>query len=405
MNPNSINNRGISPLIEQAANFSKEEVIGNNALLVKNKNLSAEKDVILNVVTTLKQQDLSALKELLILNKPNLPNSSAILDPDTAMVLLMDAYDKQSNQGIKNTVSSLKSSLEFRSNVNQEKLKKFEEQIQKQIEEAKRKAEQQTMSDVMLGLGIFAAIAGVVASIFTFGAAAPAVAVALVGLGMSGLDAANRIVQATDAQYQDPTGKKKDLDISISGLIRMTVERDVYNNPPLDANGKKLEGQALDDEINKRVLAATIVVNVLLMAGMIVGGAGAGYMAKEAGKKAIEGSAKASNAIADSVNPQTAQLINTVATTTQVGTEVVEGAMGVSTSIYGIQIANITFEKNELSNQKDRLEAWAKFITEEIKSNQETLTTRIKDVAQMWEIATESNANYYQSQSKAINSV
>jgi hypothetical protein len=138
---------------------------------------------------------------------------------------------------------------------------------------------------------------------------------------------------------------------------------------------------------------------------MIAGGAGAGYLAKEAGKKAIEGSAKASNALADAFKPETAQLINTVATTTQVGTEVVEGALGISTNIYGIQIANITFEKNELSNQKDRLEAWAKFITEEIKSNQETLTTRIKDVAQMWEIATETNANYYQSQSRAINAV
>jgi len=314
------------------------------------------------------------------------------------MVLLMDAFDKQSNQDIENTVKNLKSSLIYRTNVNQEKLKKFEEQIQKQKEEATEKAKQQTMSDVMLGLGIFAAIAGVVASIFTFGAAAPAVAVALVGLGMTSLDAANRIVQAADTQYEDPTGKKKDLDISISGLIRMTVERDFYNNPPLDASGKKLEGQALEDEMNKRVIAATIVVNVLLMAGMIGGGVGTAVMSKNA----ISEGLKASNSLAKVDTSTNSQIMNTVATTTQAVTEVIENAMGVSVNIFGIQIAQITFDKNELGNQKNFLEAWTKLITEEIKSNQTTLTDRIKDMASMWELGADTLANYHQGMSRAI---
>lgn len=398
-------NSSAAPQIDQFAIIPKNEIIGKNGVLDNNNALSNKKDLSLNISSGIKSEDLSKLNELLVLNKPSLTNSQANLDPDTAFLILADAFDKQSTQGIENNVKNLKSSLEYRSHVNEEKLKKFQEQIKKQEEEAKSKATQQGLSDAMLGLSIFAAIAGVVASIFTFGAAAPAIAVAIVGLGMTSLDAANRIVQATGATYDDPSGKKKNLDISISGLIRMTTEYDLSKNPPLGPNGKKLEGQDLENEINKRVLAATIVVNILLMAGMVAGGAGAGYIAKEAAKKAIDGGVKASNSLAAAFKPETAQFINSIATATQAGSEVNEGIMGVSTNIYGIQIASITFKKNELSNQKDQLEAWAKIITGEINSDQDSLTEKIKAKSEMWEIFADAISSYNESRSKAINSV
>jgi hypothetical protein len=404
MSTNIAANNFISTL-QRSTDLPENEVTDKNTILAKNNNVSTENEINIKIEFEVDREVLSKLKEKPVLNKPNLPNSEFTIDPDTANVLLMDAFDKQSNQDIKNTTNSLKVTLEFRSNVNAEKLKKFQEQIQKQKEEAAEKAKQQTMSDVMLGLSIFAAVAGVLASIFTFGAAAPAVAVALVGLGMTGIDAANRIVQATDGQYTDATGKTKNLDISISGLVRMSVEDSVYKLLPKDEKGNRITNPEIEKFINDQVLAITIAVNVMLAGAMITGGAGAGYIAKEAAKKAIESGVKAVNTLGNTIKAETAQIINTVATTTEVGTEIVEGAMGVSTSIYGIQIANITFEKNELSNQKVLLESYANFITEQIKSDQASLTIRIKDLSQMWETVSETNANYYQSQSKAINAV
>ena len=373
----------------------------NNVVIEKNNSLLAGKNENVKILSGVIQQVLTELKEQLVLNKPNLPNANFNLDPDTAMVLLMDAYDKQSNQDIKVLVKNLKATLEFRTSVNQEQLKKFEEQIKKQEEETKKRAEQQTLSDVTLGLSIFAAIAGVVASIFTFGLAAPAIAVALVGLGMASLDAANRIVQATDGQYKDPSGKMKNLDISISGLIRMTVESDLHNNPPVDEHGKRLEGKALEDEINRRVLAATIVVNIILISGMIAGGGAGAVMAKEA----LKSGAKASNSIAAAFKPEIAQLANTGATTAQVGNEVVEGAMGAITNILSAHIASIKYDASETQRFVNLLKDYSEFLYEDIKVNQKTLTAKINDVAQMWETATESNANYYQSQALAINPV
>jgi hypothetical protein len=43
--------------------------------------------------------------------------------------------------------------------------------------------------------------------------------------------------------------------------------------------------------------------------------------------------------------------------------------------------------QNELDNQKILLEAFENFITDVIKSEQASLTTRIKDLSQMWEMA------------------
>ncbi len=391
--------------LQRSAGLPADEVTDKNPILAKNNNVSSENKINIKIEFEVDREVLSKLNEKLVLNKPNLPNSEFSLDPDTAVVLLMDAFDKQSNQDIKNTTNNLKVTLEFKASVSAEKLKKFQEQIQKQIAEAAEQAKKQTMSDVMLGLSIFAAIAGVVASIFTFGAAAPAIAVALVGLGMSTLDAANRIVQATDSKYTDATGKTKNLDISISGLVRMSVEDSVYKLLPKDEKGNRITNPEIEKFINDQVVAITIIVNVMLATGMIAGGVGAGFLAREAAKNAVANGTKAANAIANIPKPEHAQAISTVATGTQAILETAEGATGVATGITVIEIAEMTFEKNELDNQKNLLEAFENFITDVIKSDQASITTRIKDLSQMWEIATETNANYYQSISRATNPV
>jgi len=391
--------------LQRSTGLPADEVTDKNPILAKNNNVSSENNINIKIEFEVDREVLSKLNEKLVLNKPNLPNSEFSLDPDTAVVLLMDAFDKQSNQDIKNTTNNLKVTLEFKASVSAEKLKKFQEQIQKQIAEAAEQAKKQTMSDVMLGLSIFAAIAGVVASIFTFGAAAPAIAVALVGLGMSTLDAANRIVQATDSKYTDATGKTKNLDISISGLVRMSVEDSVYKLLPKDEKGNRITNPEIEKFINDQVVAITIVVNVMLATGMIAGGVGAGFLAREAAKNAVANGTKAANAIANIPKPEHAQAISTVATGTQAILETAEGATGVATGITVIEIAEMNFEKNELDNQKILLEAFENFITDVIKSEQASLTSRIKDLSQMWEIATETNANYYQSISRATNPV
>ena len=391
--------------LQRSTGLPADEVTDKNPILAKNNNVSSENNINIKIEFEVDREVLSKLNEKLVLNKPNLPNSEFSLDPDTAVVLLMDAFDKQSNQDIKNTTNNLKVTLEFKASVSAEKLKKFQEQIQKQIAEAAEQAKKQTMSDVMLGLSIFAAIAGVVASIFTFGAAAPAIAVALVGLGMSTLDAANRIVQATDSKYTDATGKTKNLDISISGLVRMSVEDSVYKLLPKDEKGNRITNPEIEKFINDQVVAITIVVNVMLATGMIAGGVGAGFLAREAAKNAVANGTKVANAIANIPKPEHAQAISTVATGTQAILETAEGATGVATGITVIEIAEMNFEKNELDNQKILLEAFENFITDVIKSEQASLTSRIKDLSQMWEIATETNANYYQSISRATNPV
>ena len=69
---------------------------------------------------------------------------------------------------------------------------------------------------------------------------------------------------------------------------------------------------------------------------------------------------------------------------------------------YGIAIANITFEKNELDNQKTRFDTWQSILSNDMESQRNSISNRVKDISSIYEDMSSLVANYGQSRSNVI---
>jgi len=312
--------------------------------------------------------------------------SQASMDPDTAVVILMDMIDKSGDAQVKNSKEGLVNAFMRSEKLGEERIKNLKESFAKTAAADLKAKDAQTASDVGLGFSVAGAVFGMLAAIlltmFTLGGGAAAIVGAAIGLTTAILDVGTRIAKATGATYDDPTdptGKKKQaLDITLGGAIKRAIEQQ-------EADGnlypKEMKSDTEKAEFkSKYTMGWTIAINLAVAAGGIIAG---GVTLSGAGK-AI-GAAKEMTSLSGQVTKQAAQLASKLAGAVQIVSDAGGAASMVTKGAYGIAIADITFESKQLDNKRSYMDTMQSILSNEMKSQQDHITSRMQAINTIYE--------------------
>ncbi len=327
------------------------------------------------------------------------PLAAAAMDPDTANILVAGLMDKVTTEDMKNLMSQLKDASKRLDSVHAEKLKKFAEKAAKAVEEAKKQREQKISGDVGFGLSMAGAVLGLVGAvlltIFTLGGGAAAIAGASIGLAATILDGADRLAKENNLM-DSGINKGKQMDLTLGGLVSRLAQEIVAGDPKF----AKLPPDQKEKVLNDLKMVCQIVVMVAVAAGTIAcGGVSLAQVSGAAAKAGTE-AAKAGTEAAKFAVQQGARIASQGAETLQVVTDLTGGVNSIVSGAYGVQMANITFDKNQIDNQRQRLESFAQVIKSEIESDQDALTQRMESLSGIYDNLAATNKNYYESQSR-----
>lgn len=349
-------------------------------------------------------------------NKPTIDTPS--MDPDTAIVILMNVFNQNNLNDINTASNLLKSNNKFNGELNKEKLIKLKDQIAKIAEEAKKKEQAQTASDIGLGFSsaaaVFSFIGALALTIMTLGLGVPALAAATVGLTMSVLDVGTRIAKATNSTYEDANHNKQPLDITLGGMVKRIVEQAAYdaekNNidyPP--GSTKENREQKKAEIIMITTLALNIGISLACIACSIVSlksVASAGKNIAEAGKgianKIIESAVKATNL---QIDRQAAKFTTVVSDTAEIFLELSNSSTEIATGALEIQLAGITKQKRNYDIEIKNIESAVKMVQSDITNNHEFLKNLIEASGKLYEDFSGVLSNYYQSQLQTVKKV
>jgi F0F1-type ATP synthase assembly protein I len=326
------------------------------------------------------------------------------MDPDTAVVILMNMIDKSGDANAKNSMEGLQADLKRSEKLNSTRMKNYSDSVKKAAEAAAKQKDQQTASDVGLGFQVAGAVFGLLGAIlltmFTLGGGAAAIVGAVIGMTTTVLDVGTRIAKATGATYDDPRDpkKKEALDITIGGAVKRAIEQAEANNaiyipPGMDDKQKK-------QYLSNVTMGMTITMNLLVAATSVLCG---GLSIAGAGKAV--GMAKEATSLSEKVIGSAAQLFGKVANASQIVSDAGGAASMITKGAYGIQIANITFEKNELDNQKTRMDAWQSVLSNDMQSQQSYIANQFKSISSLYEDMSTLVSNYGQSQARTVRTV
>jgi hypothetical protein len=342
-------------------------------------------------------------------------NSPAIdipdMDPDTAIIILMNIFDKNNIHDVKASAQLLKANNTFNSELNKEKLAKLKDQIEKIAEEAKKKAVGQTTSDIGLGFSsaaaVFAFIGALAFSIVTLGLGLPALAAATVGLTMSILDVGTRIAKATNSTYEDANHNKQPLDITLGGMVKRIVEQVAYDceksgvdYPP----GSTKENR--EQKKSELIMITTLVLNISISLACIAcslvslkslasAGKNIGEATKGTSKNIIDAALKATNL---QIDKQAARLTSVVADTAGVVVELANSATDIAAGVIQLELAEITKQKMLYENDIKTISSIVKMIQSDISNNQALIQNLIETSNKAYEDFSATLSNYYQSQ-------
>jgi len=327
------------------------------------------------------------------------PLAAALLDPDTANVLVAGILDKMTTDDVRQLMAQLKDSSTRLNTLNSEKMKKFAEKAQKAVEEAKKQREQKISGDVGFGLSVAGAVLGMIGAVlltvFSLGGGAGAIAAASIGLATVLLDGADRI--AKDNKLMDSgVNKGKEMDLTLGGLVARLAQEIVASDPKF-AN---LPPDQKEKVLGDLKMVCQIVIMIAVAAGTIACGGASVAQIGGAGAKAGTEAAKAGAEAAKFAASQGAKLASQGAETIQVATEFMIGVNSAVSGVYGVQMANITFEKNQIDNQRQLLESFTEIIKSEIESNHDALTQRMESLSSLYENLAATNKNYNDSQQR-----
>lgn len=334
------------------------------------------------------------------------PLAQSIMDPDTAALVLMDMIYKSGDADVKKMTEGLASTLKLSEKLGDLRVKNYKDSIEKSAAAARKEKESQTLADIGLGFQVAGAVFGMLAAIlltvFTLGVGAAAIVGAAIGLTTTILDVGTRIAKATGATYDDPTDpthkKKQALDITLGGAIKRTIEQQEANGrlypPEMKSDSEKAEFKS------KYTMGWTIAINLAVAAAGIIAG---GVTLAGAGK--IVGAGKEAASLSGKVMKQAAQLVANMASAAQVVSDAGGAASMVAHGSYGIAIAHITFEKNELDNQRNRMDSMQNIFSDDLKSIQNHMTSRVKDIGTISENMADLVSTYSESQSRIVRTV
>jgi len=315
--------------------------------------------------------------------------SLAIIDPSVLIPLVMVVLNQLEESQVKATMKDLESAEPRYQKTMDAMIAKIEEQAKKQAEIQKKQKNNQIASDVQLGIGAAMTVLGILATILTAGALSPLIGVGMaIGASLTALDVVNRGLKAGNVQYDDPldkTGRKKNpLDISISGLVKMAVEKHASTDDkffPLEIIRKG--PAAMEKYRNEVIMGVSIFISIAIAASTIALSVGGIVGLKNAAKSAKDGADLAKDAT-ESIsklakfgqeNATTIQMVNQVA---DAGAEI--GNLGVSLyqNISSLFMAETKYSAMMAGANATRLQA----AMDLIKSHIDTIQSSSKSISQ-----------------------
>lgn len=339
------------------------------------------------------------------------------------LALIMAALDTKIKEAQGKTAKEgIEAARQQTDSANKDMLKKLDEAIKKQKEAAEKEKESKVwgwIGKIAAVIGaIVATVAAVAATIATGGAAAPLLALAVVGLVAATVDLASQINQEIhpDAEpftlgsligdaiieAMDAAGISGDDRVAASSFASalgfLLMQPDLAGQMAGDA--AKANG-ASEDEIAKITMGVQIAAVITTIVAMIAitiasGGAGGGNAASSTAKigaqtadtvgdvaNATQKTANAVEKVADTADKvkkasDAATKVIKAARILEGGTAVVQGSAGVATGAIGIQVAEITQDADKSRAEAKKIEA----ILAQLQAQSEEQTARLKEIIQ-----------------------
>jgi len=268
----------------------------------------------------------------------------------------------------------------------------------------------QIASDAQLGVGVALTVLGIIATIMTAGALSGfMIAGMALSASMTTLDVVNHGLKAGKVQYDDPLDKtghgKKQLDISIGGLMRMAVEADFANDriklpSNIDPNDKAAVQKYRESWVTGMTVAMTVVI-ALVGLGLGIGAFKAAANMGDAAKKAGDIFEKAAPKIAEFARDYVAsvQMVSQ-------GVEMAGDIANLSTSVYQgantIVRADVTYQMRMAEANLNQLDSYSDIARAIITGIQESMRSSSEGIGESKKMLADARANLNSSLSNII---
>ena len=368
-----------------------------------------------NLILSTKKDDVA---EINLHGKSKPPIDTPSMDPDTAVVILMNVLNENNLIDINSASKLLKSNNKFNGELNKEKLIKLKDKIEKIAQEAKKKEQAQTASDIGLGFSsaaaVFSFIGALAFTVMTLGLGVPALAAATVGLTMSILDVGTRIAKATNSTYEDANHKKQPLDITLGGMVKRIVEQAAY-----DAEKNNIDyppGSTKENRDQKKaeiIMITTLALNIGISLACIACSVLSLKSVASAGKNIAEAKKGFMHDVIDSamkaadlkIDKQAAILTTSVSDAAGIFLELSNSSTEIAAGALEIELAGIKKQKQNYETEIKNIESTLKLVQSDISSNHEFLKNLIEASGKLYEDFSGILSNYYQSQLQVIKKV
>ncbi len=314
--------------------------------------------------------EMLALAKLAVqLIPPNMDFETAILVVDGLLQKLGDSQVADAKRTL--TVKEKKISA-----FSAERMKKIEDRIDRIRSQAAAEKKKQTGADVGLGFSTAATVIGILgflATVLTGGLALPFLIGAAVGTAIgavtTGMDVANRIVQADpNATETDPFGNKRHKEVSFGRAFRLAQEdnesrlikasgRDISSLPEAEKEKLTQRWQKTESDGNTAMTVILVAATVACALPSIV--SGIKDIIKNGLSAALKGAASTKDITQNTVET-TKKILDLKKSAALAVAEATEAAASVASSVgditsgaYGLQLADINFDIKTIDNEKN----------------------------------------------------
>lgn len=323
------------------------------------------------------------------------------LDPALLMSIVTEVFNNLDEKQAASFMQMLKNAEPRYSKILASRLEEVKTRFDKMKAGKEIDRKNQIASDVQLGVGVALTVIGILATILTAGALSGfMIAGMALSASMTTLDVVNRGLKAGKVQYDDPLDKsgkgKKQLDISIGGLMRMAVEEDFANGKiklpsNIDPNDKAAVQKYRESWVTGMTVAMTIVIAVVglgLGAGAFKAASNMGDVAKKAGNLFENVAPKIAEFARDNV--ATIQMVNQ-------GMEIAGDLANLATSIYQgantIVRADVTYQMRMAEANLNQLDSYADIARAIIARIQESMKSSADGIGEAKKIMADTRAN------------
>jgi hypothetical protein len=350
--------------------------------------------------------EMLALAKLAVqLIPPNMDFETAILVVDGLLQKLGDSQIVDAKRTI--TVKEKKVSAYA-----EERMKKIQDRIDRIRSQAAAEKKKQTGADVGLGFSTAATVIGILgflATVLTGGLALPFLIGAAVGTAIgaltTGMDVANRIVQADpNATETDPFGNKRHKEVSFGRAFRLAQEdnetrlikasgRDISSLPEAEKEKLTQRWQKTESDGNTAMTVILVAATVACALPSIV--SGIKDIIKNGLSAALKGVASTKEITQNTVETtqKILQLQKTaalaIAEATEAAASVLASVADITSGTYGLQLADINFEIKTIDNEKNLYDSLSQFE----QNNMDFMLSFIEKVLDMLEKFTTDTAS------------